>query len=134
MRPKEIGIAIVVERGQVLVGIRGPDSPLPGYAEFPGGKCEPDEPPAECALRECREETGLDVQIIDPLVETFWEYPHATVRLHFFLCRLVRPDDAASDHCGFRWQPLAELSKFRFPEANRDAIAALERLGLERAG
>jgi 8-oxo-dGTP pyrophosphatase MutT (NUDIX family) len=53
-----IGIAIVEHAGRFLVGVRGDGSPLSGKAEFPGGKCHENESPAECAVRECLEETG----------------------------------------------------------------------------
>ena len=52
---KRIGIAVVEHAGRYLVGIRGPDVPLAGYAEFPGGKCLPNESPEDCAVRECRD-------------------------------------------------------------------------------
>ena len=38
-----IGIAVVESAGRILVGQRAADVPLPGLAEFPGGKCESDE-------------------------------------------------------------------------------------------
>lgn len=38
----------------------------------PGGHIDPDETPQECAKRECKEETGLDVKIIgDPQDDLF---------------------------------------------------------------
>ena len=49
-----IGIAVVESAGQVLVGLRPEGVPLAGMAEFPGGKCEQDETPRSCAVRECR--------------------------------------------------------------------------------
>ena len=60
---KRIGIAVVEQAGHYLVGLRGPDVPLAGYAEFPGGKCLPNESPEDGAVRECREESGLLVTV-----------------------------------------------------------------------
>lgn len=126
--PKAIGIAVVLHGGRVLVGTRGPDGPLPGYAEFPGGKCEPGEEPIACALRECREETGLEVAFEGLLTETDWDYPHGAVRLFFVRCRPARPDDVAESHQGFRWTPLAGLDSLRFPDANGDVLRTLAAL------
>ena len=84
--PKRIGIAVIEHDGRYLIGIRGPDGPLPGYAEFPGGKCHPDESAEECAVRETLEETGLIIIIERLLLRREFSYPHATVDLHFFLC------------------------------------------------
>ena len=119
-----IGIAVVECGGRYLVGIRGDGGPLPGYAEFPGGKCRPGEPPAECACRECLEETGLRVAAETLLLRRTFAYPHGTVDLHFWLCRLENRD-AAEAHRGFRWIPATELVSFKFPEANEPVLRML---------
>lgn len=123
--PTVIGVALVASGERVLVGTRGPEGPLAGLAEFPGGKCEPGESPAECAVRECREETGLEVEVVELLAETVWQYPHGTVHLHFFLCRPVPSAGTADRPGGFCWRPLSELPSLPFPAANRVAIDRL---------
>ena len=124
---KRIGIAVVELGGCYLVGIRGPDVPLAGYAEFPGGKCLECESPEACAVRECREESGLLVTVDRLLLRREHTYPHATVDLHFVLCH---PTDAASvsdEHGGFRWVPCEQLASLKFPEANEPLIEMLTR-------
>jgi 8-oxo-dGTP diphosphatase len=117
--PQRIGIAVVLHDDCVLVGTRGPEGPLAGYAEFPGGKCELGESPADCAVRECLEETGLAVVAGDTMCITPWSYPHGDVELHFVNCRLVSPIACNSPLAGsFRWTRVAELQSLRFPEAN----------------
>jgi mutator protein MutT len=122
---KTIGIAVVVERGRVLVGIREPAQTLPGLAEFPGGKCEPGESPAACAIRETLEETGLRVDIDEPLANYPWDYPHGRVDLHFFTCRPTRTVDLDQPCDRFRWVPIEELAGLRFPDANAAVIDRL---------
>ena len=123
--PQVIGIAVVEHAGAYLVGVRGPDGPLPGCAEFPGGKCHPDEAPGMCACRECLEETGLVVTPVECLLEHRHTYPHGTVELHFWLCRPVSVAEVRSDHQGFRWIAAAELGAQRFPEANAAVLGRL---------
>jgi len=137
-----IAVAVVLHEGRVLVGTRGQGGPLAGYAEFPGGKCQPGESPAACAVRECREESGLDVEVVGLLDERSWDYPHGRVQLHFFHCRLLapppasRPSTAASAAIpasaaaapvsgSFAWRELAALRALQFPEANHRAIELL---------
>ena len=120
-----IGIAVVEHDGRFLVGLRGEDGPLPGYAEFPGGKCHTGESPAECAIRECREETGLRVDVTQPLLVREYEYPHGRVELHFFLCAPTQESDLTATHTGFRWIPVSELPNLKFPPANDEVIARL---------
>ena len=55
-----IGVAVVEHGGRYLVGVRSEDRTLSGKAEFPGGKCEPHESPMSCAVRECKEEAGIE--------------------------------------------------------------------------
>ncbi len=124
-QPALIGIAVVEHNGCYLVGIRGSDGPLAGFAEFPGGKCEADETPQECALRECREETGLRVAAVEPLLQRTFAYEHDTVDLHFWLCRPVEASDVTHDHLGFRWVTAARLPSLKFPEANQPLLALL---------
>ena len=120
-----IGIAIVEHAGKYLVGVRGSDGPLAGFAEFPGGKCQPDETPAACAIRETLEETGLRISISEPFYECTWGYSHGSVALHFFLCR-ADPDQPVSDeHGGFAWVDALGLPELNFPPANQAVIGKL---------
>ncbi|GAB4144423.1 MAG: hypothetical protein Tsb009_16060 [Planctomycetaceae bacterium] len=120
-----VGIAVVELENRYLVGIRNDDAPLPGLSEFPGGKCRPGESPRDCAVRECREETGLEVAPIELLLEKSFQYDHAQVELHFWRCQPESVTDIADEHRGFRWIPAAELATLQFPEANTELIALL---------
>lgn len=122
---KRIGIAVVEQGGCYLVGTRGPDSPLAGYAEFPGGKCLPVETAEACAVRECREEAGLDVVVDRLLLRRDFTYPHAKVDLHFFLCHPASGALIRADHKGFRWIPATELKGLKLPEANGPVVELL---------
>lgn len=122
---KRIGIAIVLRGSDVLVGVRGPGTVLEGMHEFPGGKCEPGETPAACAIRECFEETGLRVDVTETIQTTRFSYPHGDVELSFFLCRLLDDHQDREPQGNFRWIPVRELSRCQFPEGNRDALARL---------
>ena len=122
--PTPIGIAVVEHNGCYLVGIRA-NEPLTDYAEFPGGKCRLDESPEDCALRECREETGLDVIPVKLLLNRPFTYPHGTVALHFWLCKPADAKNVAEEHHDFRWIPVAELAALQFPEANSPVIEML---------
>lgn len=123
--PKRIGIAVVEQEGWYLVGTRPEGAPLAGYAEFPGGKCEPGESPEECAVRECREETGLLVRGERLLLRQAHCYAHGAVDLSFWLCRPVEPVVLTAGCRGFRWCPAIELSALRFPEGNASVVQLL---------
>ena len=124
-RPVPIGIAVVERSDAYLVGIRPDGVPLAGYAEFPGGKCEAGETPEACAVRECREETGLAVEPGELLERRTWDYPHGRVELSFVLCR---PVGDAEPKGTVRWVPRADLAGLRFPEANAAVRGTLANL------
>ncbi len=124
---QRIGIAVVIRQSSVLVGERPASAPLPGMAEFPGGKCESGELPRACAVRECQEETGIVVEPQSQLTTIDWDYDHGSVELHFWLCRpgADLPEDVPLQ-APFRWVPISELQTLRFPEANAAVIELLQ--------
>ena len=112
-----IAIAIVEHDGRFLVGQRPPDVPLAGLWEFPGGKVQAGETPEAAAVRECFEESGLAVQVIDERAVVQHDYAHDRVELHFFRCAPVDPNE--SPRMPFRWIAATGLADLRFPDANR---------------
>ncbi len=60
--PKVAAGVLVEQNGQVLL-VRRINEPLQGLWSIPAGFVDAHEDPQEAALRECREETGLEVKI-----------------------------------------------------------------------
>jgi hypothetical protein len=104
----------VVERdGQVLLLRRGPaNEHAPGEWEPVSGRVEPDESPAAAAVREVKEETGLDVEVAAPIA-TFRFLRGATRRECLgiaFHCRAAGGTVALSaEHDAARWVPRDRL-------------------------
>lgn len=120
---QRVAIAVVEHGGAYLVGTRGSGDLLAGYAEFPGGKCRPNEESAACAVRECHEETGLAVVAVSRLYFCRHTYPHGTLDLEFWLCR---PATASMEvGGGYAWLSAQALKSLQFPEANRPLIDRL---------
>ncbi len=119
----QVAIAVVESQGRFLVGRRAEHLPLGGLWEFPGGKVEPQETAAAAAVRECREETGLDVEIVNTYPSCRQQYAHGSLCLNFFACRL---QTAAIDPVApFVWLTRAELAECRFPEGNQQLLGRI---------
>jgi 8-oxo-dGTP diphosphatase len=121
-----IAVAVVVHDGRVLVGKRSATAAqAAGMDEFPGGKLEPGETPADAAARECLEETGIAARIGERLdaVETTAGDRAITV---IFLAGAPL-DPAAVPTPPFEWIGIADLRTRMFPAANAGVIAMLER-------
>ena len=117
--------AIFNSAGEVLLSRRADHVHQGGLWEFPGGKLEPGELPAEALRRELHEELGIGVQAIRPLIRVQHDYHDRHVLLDVW-----RVDGFAGTASGREGQPLAwvppgELDRYRFPAANRPVIKAI---------
>jgi ADP-ribose pyrophosphatase YjhB (NUDIX family) len=97
---KPCGGALVIRNGKVLL-IRRIIEPFKGYWDIPGGFCEVDEHPAETAVREVREETGLEIELTGFLGLWLDEYvARPTLNIYYLArpltWRLQTGDDAGA--------------------------------------
>ncbi|MDW8443482.1 MAG: NUDIX domain-containing protein [Acetobacteraceae bacterium] len=82
----EAGVAIVRDRaGRVLLAERQAFQLSPGFWELPGGKIEDGETPAQAAVRELREEVGLEALAVVPFAVHEHLFATRRIRLHLFL-------------------------------------------------
>jgi 8-oxo-dGTP diphosphatase len=98
---------------------------MPGYWEFPGGKCEAGESPEETVLRECLEEVGVPIRSQGLRRVIVHRYPHGLVELYFYDCVTAQPDAEPAEGSGFRWVEARELPSYAFPGANDPIVAEL---------
>ena len=56
--------------GEILICQRGAGGSCAFLWEFPGGKQEAGETAADCLVRECREELGIEIDIVALLEQT----------------------------------------------------------------
>lgn len=110
---------------EVLIGVRPDGVPLAGYWEFPGGKVQPNESFESAAVRECLEETGLEVVVVGEYPDVTFDYEHGSVHLRFFRCRLHADEVQREPQPPFCWTRKSQLDRLRFPEANATLIQLL---------
>lgn len=111
--------------GRFLLAQRPAGKVYGGYWEFPGGKLEPGEPPAEALARELHEELGLDVERATPWITRVYAYPHGTVRLRFFRVRRWRGEPHGREGQAFSWQRLEAITVAPMLPANAPVLRAL---------
>jgi len=125
--PRRIAAAVVLRAGRVLVQTRA-GGPWAGWWEFPGGGLEPGEDEAAAAVRECREELGLQVRALAPLHAVEWSYPTTRVHVTFVLCE-GEGEPHPTEGQEVLWAGPRELETLRFLPANAEVLALLrERL------
>ena len=118
----QIAIGLIWCDGKLVVGRRADNQVLGGHDEFPGGKCAVGEPAQEAVIRECREETGLVVEVVGLRLQIQHAYPHGQLMLHFFDCvaesvtLLKEP---------FAWRSVDDVLSLNFPAANRSVLDSI---------
>ena len=88
-----VAAAMIVNDAGAVLCVRRGASKFASTAhrwEFPGGKIEPGETPAQAAVREIREELGMDIRPLadGPTVEH--AYPEFSISLHGVLSRFAQ--------------------------------------------
>ena len=103
---------------------------------LPKGHPDGSESPAEAALREVREEAGVEAEVVESLGEVRYWYQRSGRRIakavEFFLLRYVSGDVADHDHEveHARWIPAAEAAERLTYDGEREMVRkALSRWG-----
>ncbi len=119
--------AAVIERddGSFLLAQRPQGKAYAGYWEFPGGKVEAGEPVAEALRRELHEELGIDLKQAYPWITRVYNYPHATVRLHFHRVLKWSGKPHPHEEQALAWQQCGALSVAPMLPANAPVLKAL---------
>ena len=82
----EVAVGVLLRPdGAFLLTSRPPGKPYAGYWEFPGGKVEAGEDVRAALARELHEELGIRLVSAHPWRDEVVDYPHALVKLHFWI-------------------------------------------------
>ncbi len=125
---------------EVLVLRRGPSGRSPGSWETVHGHIEPGETPVQAALREVREETGLEPARLYNLsrVEAFYRHRTDEIALIPVFAGVVdgaAPARHSSEHDRAEWlAPAAAAARFSWPRERRALEDVLSILGSGDAG
>jgi 8-oxo-dGTP diphosphatase len=109
--PIDVAVGILMKpNGDVLLAQRPVGKPYAGYWEFPGGKVEAGESIFAALQREFSEELGLEIRSAEAWCGVEHVYPHAHVRLHFYISRDWRGEPQSLEDQAFAWQGKVELA------------------------
>ncbi|OAP40613.1 ADP-ribose pyrophosphatase [Sinorhizobium glycinis] len=129
-RQPQLASSAIIERNGRYLLVRRANPPSADMYAFPGGRAEPGETPAETALRELTEETGICGR--DPvLFESYDLVPSGAESRHFLLsvftveadpdCDAIAADDAAD----VGWFTPEEIFALPIPESVRHCVEKL---------
>ncbi len=128
-----VGVSVLVRRGGDVLLVKRGRPPFMGQWALPGGRVELGERLEEAAIREIREETGIEIERLSriDLAEIIGRDDTGAIESHIVLIvyeghfragTLAAGDDAAEAS----WMPPANLSRLMLTEDTRRVLAAHE--------
>ena len=117
-------VAAIIERaGRVLICQRRPGQSYPLEWEFPGGKAEPGETPAEALRRELEEELGIRDATGEEITRYEYTYPGRNPIVLIF-CRVTQFSGEPRNLIfqDMRWERPRDLTRFDFVKGDRDFL------------
>ncbi len=122
VKPKKpvynIAVAIIWQKGEILISKRQEKGLLGGLWEFPGGKLLPGESAEKCIIREVQEELGVLVRPREFIKQIKHSYTHFSIIMDAYHCDYL----SGKPHCyqcsDWRWIRPEDIVKLPFPNAN----------------
>lgn len=118
----QVALALVPRAGRWLVAKRFPHVHLGNMWEFPGGKCEDGEAPEDAAVRELREECGVEAEALRTLDPVRAEYDDRVVWLLPVVCRWIAGEPKALECAECGWMTPKELQTLHMPTVNATVL------------
>ena len=129
-----VGVGVLIRDGDRYLLIKRAAEPDAGLWSIPGGLVEVGERAAEAAVREAKEETGLDVEIEEVLgvVDKIVRDDDSRIRFHFVIVDYMAARkggslEASSDALDARWVRAAEFNGY---ELSPTLVELLKRVNL----
>lgn len=120
--------AAIVKDGKVLCAQRDENRSLANKWEFPGGKVEPYESPAEALCREVDEELLCQIEIGEEVCTSTYEYDFGIVELHVFICHLRSGQPKMTEHKELIWVAPPDMPKLDWAPADLEAVRLISNL------
>jgi 8-oxo-dGTP diphosphatase len=122
----KVAAALIVRDGRILIGQRKKADSHGLKWEFPGGKIERGESPADALARELEEELGIQARIGRELVRYTWAYPkRATILLMFHFVTEFSGDPQSLAFERIEWETPQRLPDYDFLEGDLDFVRRL---------
>jgi 8-oxo-dGTP diphosphatase len=110
--------ALIERRGRVLLSQRRADQSFPGMWEFPGGKVEDGESPAQALVREIHEELGCAIRVGEVAELIFHVYPDFDLVMPVYHAAIVRGRAQPVQVQAVAWVACTDLVKIPMPPAD----------------
>lgn len=126
MKTINVVAALIINQDKVFATQRGYGEFKDGW-EFPGGKIEPGETPAEALKREIQEELATEIQVEQLLTTVEYDYPTFHLSMQCFLCKVEQGNLTLLEHEAAKWLSYDELNSVDWLPADRVVVRELRK-------
>ena len=123
---KVVGAVIENEEGEILCAQRPEGKNLALKWEFPGGKIEVGESPTAALKRELQEEMALDIEILDEITTTTYEYDFGIVELTTYFSKIKAGNIQLLEHEEMKWMKADDIDQLYWAPADIPAIKIIK--------
>lgn len=134
MKNIEVVAAVIMKQDTILATQRGYGE-FKGKWEFPGGKIEENENLEHALIREIKEETNADINVLKFLKTIEYDYPEFHLTMHTYLCELINDnlefvyhDENYLEHENMVWLELNDIDHLDWLPADILVIDELKRV------
>ena len=108
-KPTRKAVRCYLIKGNNVVATKYKQGNKKGYYDIPGGKIEDGELPEQTAIREMKEETGIDIRNLKYRGNMIIEYPNRIFDCDIFICNECEGKPQEFDENTSEWIEIQEL-------------------------
>lgn len=134
MKTVHVAAGIIQRDGGEVLAVQRGYGDMDGLWEFPGGKVENGETPAQACERELLEELQVRVTGLQDFYTLEYDYPSFHLSMNCFFCRLAEDEgepQRSDRQRELRWVPKQSLATLEWMPADIELVELLEALGAE---
>ena len=121
-----VAVALLERAGKVLICRRRNDQAHGGKWEFPGGKVEPGETPAQALVRELAEELAVLAEAFEEVCRYEYAYPgKPAICLVFFRVDRYAGSPQGAQFADLKWESSEALPTYDFLEGDERIVREL---------
>ena len=127
MKTIHVVAAVIQKDDKILATQRGYGEFKDGW-EFPGGKIETGETPADALAREIKEELNADITVKQELGLVEYDYPNFHLHMQCFLCSLASDELTLLEHEAMKWLTASTMDEVAWLPADVEMAKKVQKI------
>lgn len=121
-------VAAVIRKDEKILATERGYGEFKGYWEFPGGKIEANETPADALIREIKEELDVEIKVNDLIDRIEYDYPSFHLSMECYFCEIISGKLTLNEAKSAKWLKNNELYTVNWLPADKSLIKTISSL------